>query len=948
MNYYIKQKNTFLLIGLVMIFLGLSYPLVSYSQSVQVANGLIAFVSDRDGDYEIYIMRSDGTDLQQLTFNNSLDLHPSWSPDGDRIAFLSSINGPGDIYIMGKDGSNLSNFTMTPNETETMPSWSPDGSQIAFSRDTANGADIYTINTDGTGLTRIVDGGDVTYNLFPTWSPDGSQIAFISTDELLAGGELGGTFHLNIFDISSGNQTELTLLDVYGNPDWSWSQDRIVYYDRSTYYTAIKFITMDTTELVILPNETFPNQALPYPRADENPSWSPDGEFIVFDANVYSDTDPNYSDRDIYVMNSDGTNVNNLTPNTTSADIQPVWQPVISLLPTCTITVATSDTNALVSTITTANGTGTSQTLCLEGTYELTSSNNSSSDGANGLPVITGNITLVGINGGATITRNAAEQFRIAKVDEDGRLVLDGITISNGLVSNQNSGGSIRNLGTLEVINSVITNNQSDAGGGIRNNDNATLIISNSTISNNTSTGNGGGVYSNTGSSTTITDSILSDNDANLSNGLGGGLFMNGATLNITGGSFTLNQARNGAAIFFNVVTGANPAQLTGVSLTNNVASNHGGAVYVSTGNVVMENVTIANNTANSIGGGIRNLATLSISNSSLRDNNGGSSNGGGIANSGTLNMTNTQILGNYGTGTTMDGGGVHNSGTFNASGVTLENNQAKDDGGGLANTGTFTFTNGTIQNNQAVDRGGGVDTATGTNTILQYNCIVGNSAPNTSAVYNSSSTSTLNAQYNWWGSSSAPTSSQVNNNVDKGNHNTVSCANALAGGGTFAAGQSTTMLPIITVAAPYESPMEDYVGWQSVGAWAQEALVGHTNGAWVADATIRNRVSSLEMNVAVNLGNNPSPRVRYWQRGILSHNDTIVLEIQPIDASTWTILDQQSKVSSDWTQREIDLSAYRGQTIRLRWRLTTTGDVTTGQSSIDYAIDDLQITSRR
>jgi hypothetical protein len=106
--------------------------------------------------------------------------------------------------------------------------------------------------------------------------------------------------------------------------------------------------------------------------------------------------------------------------------------------------------------------------------------------------------------------------------------------------------------------------------------------------------------------------------------------------------------------------------------------------------------------------------------------------------------------------------------------------------------------------------------------------------------------------------------------------------------------------------------------------------------------------ISILEMPVFVNLGNQPNPRVRYWQRGSLSTNDTIVLEILPESGTSWTILDQQSNFSNDWTQRDIDLSTYRGQVIRLRWRLTTAGDVPEGQSSIEYAIDDLQITSRR
>jgi len=71
----------------------------------------IAFMSDRDGNYEIYIMNIDGTDQKRITNNDAGDWEPSWSPDGSKIIFTSDMDGDFDIYIMNKDGSSVKNIT---------------------------------------------------------------------------------------------------------------------------------------------------------------------------------------------------------------------------------------------------------------------------------------------------------------------------------------------------------------------------------------------------------------------------------------------------------------------------------------------------------------------------------------------------------------------------------------------------------------------------------------------------------------------------------------------------------------------------------------------------------------------------------------------------------------------------------------------------------------------
>ena len=86
----------------------------------------IAFTSDRDGDYEIFVMNADGTDVRQLTDNSGMDGIPTWSPDGKRIAFDSEWDGGSQIFVMNADGTNVHQLTNNDHR-DWDPSWSPDG-----------------------------------------------------------------------------------------------------------------------------------------------------------------------------------------------------------------------------------------------------------------------------------------------------------------------------------------------------------------------------------------------------------------------------------------------------------------------------------------------------------------------------------------------------------------------------------------------------------------------------------------------------------------------------------------------------------------------------------------------------------------------------------------------------------------------------------------------------
>ncbi|HEX2906139.1 MAG TPA: hypothetical protein VHO69_04720 [Phototrophicaceae bacterium] len=174
------MKLKFLLMSFFVVFLAQRYVA---AQAACTTNGRIVFSSNRDGQFEIYTVNPDGTDLQRLTQNDSADLSPSWSPDGKQIAFFSDVASTfySDIFVMNTDGGNLINLTNTPQQDELFPIWSPDGKQIVFSRKIIpDEVAIFVMNADGKNVTQITEAGNGG-NFPASWSPDGTQIAFISS-----------------------------------------------------------------------------------------------------------------------------------------------------------------------------------------------------------------------------------------------------------------------------------------------------------------------------------------------------------------------------------------------------------------------------------------------------------------------------------------------------------------------------------------------------------------------------------------------------------------------------------------------------------------------------------------------------------------------------------------------------------------------------------------------
>ncbi len=118
----------------------------------------LAFHSNRNGDYEIYFIKADGSGEQALTSGGGRNMFPDWSPDGRRIVFVSERDRNAEIYVIDLASGDLQRLTHSA-EFEFFPQWSPDGAAILFERTVAGGDfETYLMNADGSGLHRLTDG----------------------------------------------------------------------------------------------------------------------------------------------------------------------------------------------------------------------------------------------------------------------------------------------------------------------------------------------------------------------------------------------------------------------------------------------------------------------------------------------------------------------------------------------------------------------------------------------------------------------------------------------------------------------------------------------------------------------------------------------------------------------------------------------------------------------
>jgi hypothetical protein len=142
--------------------------------------GLVAFDSERDGNFEIYVMNDDGSeDRNRLTRHPGIDVYPAISPDGSEVAFLSNRLDEDvyEIFIVDIDGTNLRHLDTGIRHDEAQGiHWHPSGKKLVFSFRSGGTFQLYEIGTDGTGLEQLSDSGESLTD--PRYSLDGTRILY--------------------------------------------------------------------------------------------------------------------------------------------------------------------------------------------------------------------------------------------------------------------------------------------------------------------------------------------------------------------------------------------------------------------------------------------------------------------------------------------------------------------------------------------------------------------------------------------------------------------------------------------------------------------------------------------------------------------------------------------------------------------------------------------------
>ncbi len=228
-----------------------------------MAQSKIAFVARVGQAKEVYLMDYDGRQVRRLTANGSLNLSPSWSPDGERIAITSYRNELPALFLLDKQG-NLKKIRVPNSALNISPDWSPDGETLVYSASRRGNADIYLLNVHSLRTRRLTSHRAI--DCCASWSPTGRELAFTS--------DRGGSPQIYVKEAEGANARRLTYQGRRNDSAaWSPQGEHIAYVSRiggSFHVHRLDLATREVTQLTFGPSN------------NESPSWSPDGRHLVF------------------------------------------------------------------------------------------------------------------------------------------------------------------------------------------------------------------------------------------------------------------------------------------------------------------------------------------------------------------------------------------------------------------------------------------------------------------------------------------------------------------------------------------------------------------------------------------------------------------------------------------------------------------------------------------
>jgi Tol biopolymer transport system component len=240
----------------------------------------LAFVSDRDGGQDLYVIDVIRATTTRLTKGQRWIDQPSWAPDGSRLAFAATAGAASSIFVVNADGTGLRRLAAGRD-----PAWSPDGTRIAFAATQGGNEDIVLLRLDTSAQRRVTTHPSRDFS--PRWAPDGTRIAFASArgeSSRLAGREYGSEIYVMSPDgsgvraLTGHNACGLAhdgegKLNGLGEAAWTPDGRRLLYRAGSCKFDC-KVCVIDLTDGRVAPLTT--------ERPATGFSLSPDGRSVAY------------------------------------------------------------------------------------------------------------------------------------------------------------------------------------------------------------------------------------------------------------------------------------------------------------------------------------------------------------------------------------------------------------------------------------------------------------------------------------------------------------------------------------------------------------------------------------------------------------------------------------------------------------------------------------------